>query len=191
MEAIDKIKLFTLSQSIFERELDKVERKYSLDLKRYKEEVTDDVYYPQFDHLLRVEAHSMGKHYELFYCLEKSIRKLVEDTLEATNGKQWWEKCIPETIKNNVEVNIRREIDSGITIRSEKEIDYTTFGELGEIVKNNWSDFDAIFSSQKTFNKIMTSLNNLRGPIAHCCALAEDEIVRLQLALKDWFRLME
>ncbi len=37
----------------------------------------------------------------------------------------------------------------------------------------------------------MTSLNMLRAPIAHCCPLAEDEIVRLRLTVKDWFRLME
>jgi hypothetical protein len=86
---------------------------------------------------------------------------------------------------------MQREIDSGITLRSEEEIDYTTFGELGEIVRSNWDDFDAIFSSEKAFTKIMTSLNNLRAPIAHCCPLAEDEIVRLRLTVKDWFRLME
>ena len=37
----------------------------------------------------------------------------------------------------------------------------------------------------------MTSLNMLRGPIAHCCPLADDEVLRLQLTVKDWFRLME
>ncbi|MCL5067449.1 MAG: Swt1 family HEPN domain-containing protein, partial [Thaumarchaeota archaeon] len=65
------------------------------------------------------------------------------------------------------------------------------FGELAEIVKDNWQDFDDVFSSQKAFSKIMTNLNTLRGPIAHCCPLAEDEVVRLQLTLRDWFRLME
>lgn len=58
-------------------------------------------------------------------------------------------------------------------------------------MRNNWESFDAMFSSQKAFTKIMTSLNMLRGPIAHCCPLAEDEIVRLTLTVKDWFRLME
>ena len=38
---------------------------------------------------------------------------------------------------------------------------------------------------------IMTSLNTLRAPIAHCSPLAEDEVVRFQLTVKDWFRLME
>jgi hypothetical protein len=72
-----------------------------------------------------------------------------------------------------------------------RDIDYTNFGELGEIVRNNWEHFDTIFSSMKAFSKIMTSLNMLRGPIAHCCPLSEDEVVRLQLTVRDWFRLME
>ena len=71
------------------------------------------------------------------------------------------------------------------------EIDFSTFGELGEIVRSNWESFDAIFTSEKAFSKIMTSLNMLRNPIAHCCPMAEDEIIRLRLTLKDWFRLME
>ncbi len=32
----------------------------------------------------------------------------------------------------------------------------------------------------------MFSLNMLRGPIAHCCPLSEDEVDRLRLAVKDW-----
>ena len=95
-----------------------------------------------------------------------------------------------EDIKKSVKDNIQNEIDSGVTPRSEEEIDYTTFGQLGEIVRKNWNSFP-MFSSQKAFSKIMTSLNTLRGPIAHCCILAEDEVVRLKLTVKDWFRLME
>jgi len=39
--------------------------------------------------------------------------------------------------------------------------------------------------------KVLTGLTLLRAPTAHCAPLAEDEIVRLQLSLRDWFRLME
>lgn len=28
-------------------------------------------------------------------------------------------------------------------------------------------------------------------PIAHCCPLAADEVIRLEITVKDWFRLME
>ncbi len=191
MKAEDKIKLFGMSHSLVERDLDKVEQRHHIDLQRYEADNRDEDYYPQFDLNLRTEASQMGKHYELFYCLEKSIRKLLADTLKDAEGETWWDKCVPQPVKDNVQKNMQREIDSGVTSRSEQEIDFTTFGELGDIVRNNWPHFDTILSSEKAFTKIMTSLNMLRGSIAHCCPLAEDEIVRLRLAVKDWFRLME
>lgn len=191
MSTEDRIKLFGMSHALVERDLDKVEHDLNVDFGRATPDSKDEAYYPQFDHALRVEAAEMGDHYELFYCLETSIRNLVADTLEAAHGDAWWEHCVPDPIMVSVKSNVQREIDSGVTLRSDRDIDFTTFGELGEIVRKNWEDFDTIFSSQKAFSKIMTSLNQLRGPIAHCCPLAEDEIVRLQLSIKDWFRLME
>lgn len=191
MDGEDRIRLFGLSASAAERDLDRVEGALKVDLQRATDEPNDQDYYPQFAHVLRQEAADMSKHYEMFYCLEKTIRKLVAETLEAKHGENWWALRVSEPIRNNVRDNMQREIDSGVTPRSEEEIDFTTFGELGEIVRGNWDDFDAIFSSQKAFTKIMTSLNILRAPIAHCSPLMEDEVVRLRLTVKDWFRLME
>jgi len=187
----DRIKLFAMSHALAERDLDKVEERLKLDLGRGGEDDRDEDYYPQFTHDLRVEAAAMAKHYELFYCLEKSIRTLVADTLRTAHGDTWWTKKVPQTVQQNAKENVQRELDSAVTLRSEDEIDYTTFGELGEIVRQNWVDFDSIFSSQRAFSKIMTSLNVLRGPIAHCCPLGEDEVLRLMLTVRDWFRLME
>lgn len=189
----DKIKLFGMSHQMVERDLDKIENSFNLDLGRdlQKNPDLDEQYYPQFDEVFRKEALEMASHYQLFYLLEKSIRALIKDKLQSEHGAQWWNQSIPELIRKNVETNQQREIDSGVTPRSTNEIDYTTFGELGEIVRKNWTSFSDTFNSPKAFSKIMTSLNILRGPIAHCSPLAEDEIVRLQLTLKDWFRLME
>lgn len=187
----EKIRLFGFSQPAVERELDKLEKMLKIDLQRFAHEQEDEDYYPQFDHALRQEASEMGKHYEVFYCLEKSIRKLIAEKLKAAHGETWWDTRVPKTVRDNAKANMQKEIDSSFTPRSEGEIDFTTFGELGEIVRNNWDDFDAMFSSPKAFTKIMTNLNMLRGPIAHCCPLAEDEVVRLRLTVKDWFRLME
>jgi len=191
MDREEKIRLFGLSLPALERDLDGVEQKLKIDLLRSKPDQGDEEHYPQFAQILRQEASTMGQHYEVFYCLEKTIRKLVAETLEAQHGENWWNAKVPEAVRQNASANMQREVDSGVTQRSEEEIDFTTFGELGEIVRGNWADFDAIFSSQRAFTKIMSSLNVLRGPIAHCCPLSEDEVVRLQLTVRDWFRLME
>ncbi|PTA91091.1 hypothetical protein C9415_20595 [Kluyvera sp. Nf5] len=190
----DKIKVFDFSNKIAERELDRLEYEMKIDLGRGGDSADDidEDYYPQFSHDVRVKAKEMAIHYELFYCLEVSIRGLIKEKLISELGDDWWgSENIPEHIKKNVKDNMQREIDSAFTPRSDDELDYTTFGELGEIVRKNWKHFADLFNSEKAFNRVMNSLNLLRGPIAHCSPLAEDEIVRLKLTLKDWFRLME
>jgi hypothetical protein len=86
---------------------------------------------------------------------------------------------------------MKKEIDAGVTPRSQEPIDFTNFGELGELIKSNWDVFGGVFKSQRAVESVMSRLNTLRGPIAHCCPLSEDEVVRLQLSVRDWFRLME
>ncbi len=180
-----------MSHLLLERDLDAIEDTLKMDFQRSVQDEKDEEYYPQFEYTLRDEASKMGEHYELFYCLEKNVRTLIAETLADRFGENWWDSCVLQHIRENVRNNIQREIDAGVTLRSDQEIEYTNFGELGEIVRSNWESFDTIFSSQKAFTKIMTSLNMLRGPIAHCCPLAEDEVVRLRLTVRDWFRLME
>jgi Swt1-like HEPN len=192
MEIENEIKLFVLTNSLIENNLDNIEIEHEVDLgRKEKELVKEQEYYAQFDAAFRKEAREMSKHYEVFYCLEKSIRNLVVQLMQEKYAENWWDEKIKEEIKKNVDLNIKREVESGFTERSEQKIDYTTFGELTVIVQDNWEAFADLFRNPKAFSKIMSSLNQLRGPIAHCCPLAEDEVVRLNLVVKDWFRLME
>lgn len=193
MDSSDRIRLFALANSLTEHSLDKVEKNFDLNLGRVeKEPIKEEDYYAQFDALFRKEAREMSRHYEVFYCLEKSIRSLVMQLMNEKFGENWWDEKVDEEIRKNVDKNIQREEDSGFTIRSEEKIDYTTFGELTQIVTKNWAAFETLFKrGQRAFQRITNNLNQLRGPIAHCCPLAEDEIVRLNLTVKDWFRLME
>ena len=190
--SLEKIKLFHLSHQMLERDLDFVEDRLSLDLGRKEISKKDEEFYPQIDLSIRQEASSMSEYYEVFYSLEKSIRGLIQDTFVSKHGSNWWDKeaIVPEQVRREVQLNMQREIDQAVTPRSNDEIDYTTFGQLGEMVRHRWADFDAIFNSKKGFNKVMTSLNVLRGPIAHCSPLPESEAVRLRTTVEDWFRLM-
>lgn len=190
----DRIKIFAMSNQMAERALDGIESTFDLSLCResvFSEEEEND-YYPQFDSEIRAQARAMAVHYDLFYCLEVSIRTLIKEKMVAELGIGWWDHAdVPEHIRKNVRENMQRDIDSGFTQRSEDELDYTTFGELADIVRKNWARFADLFNSEKAFNRVMHSLNLLRGPIAHCSPLAEDEVIRLRLTVKDWFRLME
>jgi hypothetical protein len=191
----DKIKAFMMTNQMVTEDMQKIGSAYAVDLGHLPPatQALQDSYYPQFDAAVRAEAALMSKHYETFYCLEKSIRAVVSETLEAAeNGPDWWKSArIPPNVKNEVAGRIQKEQDSAVTSRSEDELDFTTFGELSVIITSNWDLFGGLFSSRKAVEKVMASLNVLRGPIAHCSPLAEDEVQRLHLTVRDWFRLME
>ena len=192
--AEDAVKLFAMANQLAENDLDQIERDFKIDLGRHLYSVSDkdETYYPQFDRSVRQEAAMMAEHYEVFFSLEKSIRQLINETMEDSVGSSWWSSGkVPSNIQNEVASRIQREVDSAMTVRSSDPIDFTTFGELSEIIKANWDVFGSIFNSKKAVEKVMANLNSLRGPIAHCSLLAEDEVLRLQLSLRDWFRLME
>jgi hypothetical protein len=186
------IKLFGVTNQIAELDLKRIEDKFKIDLGRNKKIVRkDNIYYPQFDLIVRNEANQMAKNYEIFYCLEKTIRKMVSEKMNSFIGEDWWNKKVPQQIKDEVKKRIKQESDAGVTIRSEEEIDYTTFGELSIIIKSNTDAFGDIFTNPNGIDRVMSNLNTLRSPIAHCSKLAEDEELRLQLSVRDWFRLME
>lgn len=187
------VKSFAMTNMLLEAELDKVEEKFQIDLgrNRNKGNKIEDEYFPQFASSLRAEARKMSQHYEVFYCLEKSIRQLIVDVFEATGDANWWENLVPDVVKQNATKSIKREKEAAVTPRSSELIDYTTFGELSEIIKANWSLFGGVvFNELKAVEKVMSNLNSLRNPIAHCSPLADDEVLRLELALRDWFRIM-
>lgn len=185
-----------MTNQMLTEDLSRISKMHDVDLGHVPStpQSVEDVYYPQFDAAVRSEAAGMAKHYEIFYSLETSIRALVSQTIEAAEkSDEWWGGArVPPAIKSEVASRIQKELDAGVTRRSLNELDYTTFGELSDLIQSNWDIFGgSLFTSKKAVQKVMASLNALRNPIAHCCPLAEDEQLRLQLTVRDWFRLME
>lgn len=193
MRKDEVIRLFGLNNLTIEAEIRRIEAEYDVDLghRRRGEMALDRKYYPQFSERLRDEAASMATHYVIFYCLENSVRELIVQRLEEEYGVDWWDKSVPQNVRDNADKNRKRELSTGVTPRSSDPIDYSNFGELAEIIKANWDIFGDMFRDVRALERVLGNLNTLRAPIAHCKALAEDEVLRLHLGLRDWFRQME
>jgi hypothetical protein len=185
------IKYFGLNNVGLENDLRRVAREKKIKLRPSKTKSNRDAYYPQITEQIRHDAAMMAEHYELFYCLETSIRDTIRARLVEADKDNWWEKYVVEFIRNNAAFNKKKESEAGVTPRSDDWLNYTNFGELGQIIANNWDLFSDMFSDPKAVRDCITRLNTIRAPIAHCSMLAEDEVVRLRLSLRDWFRLME
>lgn len=192
MNGDDAIRSFGMANMLLKAELGEVERHYGIDLGLgNKSQQPIRSLESLFDLSVLAEAREMAAHYEVFYCLEKSIRSLVGDVLNPDDETDWWTSAhVPQQILDRVGERRRKEREEGITPRSSDAIDYTTFGELSEIIKKNWIQFGAVLNDVKAVEKVMMRLNTIRGPIAHCSPLAEDEVLRLSLTVRDWFRLL-
>lgn len=192
----EKLKLFMLNNVTIETELKSVLVSNGLIIERTAvERAADELvagYIAQFRLASQTKARRMSEFYELFHMFENSIRDLIEDTLSGSKPATWWEDLVPENIKVNAKKNYEKELNEGLSRRSERLIDYTNFGELGEIIKYNWSIFGGLFTrgSIPSLEKIVARLNVLRAPIAHCATLSETEVLRLKLTVHDWYKLM-
>src|SRR5258706_13225144 len=97
----DALKAFAFSAQLAHADLARIESEYQVALGHAGPDAAEpgDAYYPQFDEDLRREAAEMGRHYEGFYCLEKSIRRLIDQTIEANIGRPWWDSGpVPQSI---------------------------------------------------------------------------------------------
>lgn len=189
----DAVKLFGITNQMIEHSLDQVEREHAVDLQRDvgTSDDIDEAYYPQIESSIRAEAAAMAPHYEVFYSLEKTIRRTVRDQMQGAHGDDWWNEKVLPNLVSAAKKRQEDEARKGFTPRSADPLDFLTFGELGEIIKSNWDDFGALFATKAAVERVLADLNTLRGPIAHCSPLAEDEVLRLRLAVRDWFRLGE
>ena len=192
MRKVDTIELFLLKCASIKLAVDGAIPTTVISRAAGNEDASVKASVSQFSAEVRENALMMAEHYKLFYMLENDIRRLIDDTIaEENKGPDWWEKYAPDTAKAEYKANLQREQEAGFTPRSDNPLDYVTFGQLGDIIRANYTLFGGILSNQKAMGRVMFSLNNLRGPIAHCGILAEDEVDRLKLTVKDWFRLLE
>jgi len=188
------IRAFGMSGLQISASMSRIERQYGLDLghDQTSGKSRKATEYEQFEAALRSEASRMSEFYEVFYCLENSIRKLVADIMIEAEGADWWHstRVDEKRIREPAAGRRRKEIDSGITPRSEHLIDYTTFGELSQLITDNWELFDPVFQSKTAVSNVSNQLNLLRGPIAHCNPTDELEQERLNLTVRTWFKIM-
>jgi hypothetical protein len=174
--------------------MSRIEREFNLELGHDKlaNKSRKAAEYEQFEAAIRAEAARMSEFYEVFYCLENSIRELVADIMIESDGADWWNspRVDEKRIREPAEGRRKKEVDSGITPRSERLIDYTTFGELSQLITDNWELFEPVFQSKTAVSNVSNQLNLLRGPIAHCNPTDELEQERLNLAVRTWFKIM-
>ncbi len=137
---------------------------------------------------LRAQAMQMMRLYALIYCFENSVRQLIRERLEEKHGSaDWWEKGVPKGIRDKA--TSRRDSALGNTwLEGEKgdTLQFADFGDLSNIIIQNWDDFSDLIPSQHWIKQRMDELEQARNFIAHSRLLLPAEFQRIESYIKDW-----
>ncbi|MDD2224841.1 MAG: Swt1 family HEPN domain-containing protein [Candidatus Shapirobacteria bacterium] len=140
-----------------------------------------------FNPRINSDANKMSSVYIVFHCLENSARELIVDRLFERCGKDWWNQCVPDRVKKRVLDLKNKELKNKYhSQRSTNDIGYTTFGDLSDIVVNNWSDFSDLVPNQAWLTSRFDDLEMSRNVIMHSGLLPDDEIDRIKTYVQDW-----
>ncbi len=140
-----------------------------------------------FSPQVRFQALRMQHVYVAFFCLENAVRELISQRLIERHGPNWWDSKVPQKIKENVEkLKEKERANRYLSSRAVHNIGYTFFGNLGQIIIANWSDFSDLFPEQAWINSRFADLEACRNIIMHTNVLPEIEIARIDSIVRDW-----
>lgn len=142
-----------------------------------------------FSPIIMHSANRMASLYVAFFCLENAVRELISERLLERKGIDWWQNCVPQKIKKEVEaLKAKEEKNKYHAQRSVTLIGYTMFGNLAQIIINNWQDFSDLFPDQAWISSRFNDLEMSRNIIMHTGVLPEIEIERIESITRDWIR---
>lgn len=145
---------------------------------------------PFVDNKIKKDCKDMIETYSLFYLLENSIRNFILDTFDSEfHSIDWWDGKVTKRIKDKVKERMEKEDENRWHAkRGDHPIFHTNFGDLKDIIINNWDIFKKYLPNQNWIVSRLQELELSRNIIAHNNPLPKDETKRIKLYFRDWIK---
>ena len=134
------------------------------------------------------QSTKMSVIYQAIHTFENMIRKMVVKALDEKYALEWWNH-VSETIRKKVQS--RKEEESKIkwhASRGSSEINYCDFGDLSAIICANWELFEELLRNQEWAKQLLSALEKSRNVIMHGGMLAQEDVERIGMNIRDWLR---
>jgi HEPN superfamily Swt1-like protein len=141
----------------------------------------------EFDIISRVKAGRMGRIYELLFCLENSMRELIERTFKESDEFTDWTEGIEEKILN--QARKREKEDQNAPWhgpRGGSILSYLDFPQLGDIILGQWDHFQDLFGDRGWCEYYFREMNPARRALAHTGDLSEFDVERMEMRVREW-----
>lgn len=131
----------------------------------------------------------MQRSYRLLFVLENLVREFVREVLEEVDKDDWFEKRASRDMKKKVEDRKSAESKNNWhTGRNAHPIYYLDFGDLALLIQSHWENFKGLVPTQSWAVSRLNDAERSRNVIAHTNLLSDEEVVRLEMHVRDWVR---
>ncbi|MHA1309204.1 MAG: Swt1 family HEPN domain-containing protein [Candidatus Heimdallarchaeota archaeon] len=138
------------------------------------------------------EAYEMTELYFYLNIFENSIRFFVFDLITENHGINWWDSALVKPNTKEYVVGVKKSREKGWLRTDEPHpLFYTTFGQLFEIIDQNWSDFKHIFKRKDNLKWFINPIKDIRNPIAHNNVITKNNKKLLLQHIQQWFEFMD
>lgn len=154
-----------------------------------EQERTDiDLFAPLSD-TVRNGAIYMQRCYRLLFVLENLVREFIAEVFVEKDGADWFEKRANAAMKGKVSDRRQQETkNQWHTGRNDHPVYYIDFGDLVLLLQNHWTEFKDLIPNQAWAVSRLQDAERTRNVIAHTNVLSDDEVVRLEMHVRDWIR---
>jgi hypothetical protein len=134
------------------------------------------------------EARRMSVVYIAMHAFENSVRHLVKTAMAEKFEEVWWEK-VPERIRKRVKTRIEEDQKNRWHgSRGTEEINYCDFGDLSSTIVTNWELFEDVLSNLEWSKSILSALEKSRNIVMHGGIVAQEDVERIGMNIRDWIR---
>lgn len=131
----------------------------------------------------------MQRCFRLLFVMENVVREFVQEVLEEIDKDDWFEKRASAAMKKKVEDRRATEArNQWHTGRNPQPIFYLDFGDLALLIQNHWNEFKDLLPTQSWAVSRLQDAERSRNVIAHTNVLSDEEVVRLEMHVRDWIR---
>lgn len=184
-----KLKEFLFNGLLLEDSLDRLENEGISVREGVKLKTVSRIEESDFSPRIIYNASKMSSVFTVFFCLENSVRELIQERLAERYGASWWNDEVPKKIKEGVEKLKNKEKENRYHAqRAANNIGYTFFGQLCQIIIHKWEDFSDLFPDQHWVNSRFNDLEMSRNIIMHTGVLPDIEIDRIESICRDWLK---
>ncbi len=139
--------------------------------------------------VVRAGSLYMQRSYRLLYVLENLVREFVREVFEEVDKEIWFDVRASGQMKKKVEdrraTEAKNNWHSG---RNAHPIYYLDFGDLGLMIQTHWDLFKDLLPSQSWAVSRLNDAERSRNVIAHTNLLSDEEVLRLEMHVRDWVR---